>query len=134
MNDNDKKILQLKEEIKKKKALIKKTKFDPITNCNLKFQETSFNLHVITEETVLYLIASLNALKRGLEDLIPEEDLKLSGYSIQDWLTDLLSKYQSLKITNEVKKLASLENKLQSLLTNETQINLELKDIENTLK
>lgn len=134
MNENDKKILQLKDEIKKKNALIKKTKFNPITNCVLILHGSNYNLNVIPIDTILYLMASLNALKIALKEIAPEEELNLGNYSVDEWLTDLKSRLQVLQISKEIKKLAELEAKLQLLLTNETQVSLALKDIEDNLK
>ena len=96
---NDKVILDLKKEIQKKKSLLaKETKFTPITNCSLELDGSRFNLHVVNKETLLLLIAKLTSLKTAISITMPEEKLMISGYDVEDWLTDLTSKFKVLNI------------------------------------
>lgn len=131
---NDKVILDLKKEIEaKKKLLAKNSKFNPITNCSLKFENLTYNLHVINKQTILYLVAKLTALKTALYLQLPDETLEIDGFSVDDWLTDLINKFNLVNVSIEKEKLTRLENQLHSLLTTETKVELELDDIKKQI-
>jgi hypothetical protein len=119
---NDKLILQLKKEIEDKKALLAKSeKFIPETNCSLTLFGIKYNLHVQTSNQLAFLKAFLKSLD--------SPNLILEGYKIEDWIKDIDVKYSMLNIQLEKDRLKTLENKLYSLLSNETKVSLEIEDI-----
>lgn len=119
---NDKLILQLKKEIEQKKSLLAKSdKFIPETNCSLTLFGIKYNLHVQTSNQLLFLKAFLNSLN--------SPDLILEGYKVEDWIKDIEVKYSILNIQSEKDRLKVLENKLYSLLSNDTKVSLEIEDI-----
>ncbi len=133
-SQNDKIILNLKNEIEiKKKSLNKAKKFSPITNCSIELFEKRFNLNVLDKSQLLYLISHLNALKSSLYSLYPNETLMISSFSIDEWLTDLQSKFEYLNIKIEEDRLKTLEDKLHNLLSVDTKVGLEIEGLKKLI-
>lgn len=132
---NDKVILELQKKIKEKENLLKgsSSKFSPKTNCSLVLQGTRYNLHVISKEELLFNIAVIKSLENALKEEFPGEALVISGYSSSDWLSDLKTKFNSLNISMEKERLKILKERLHNLLSTDTKVNLEIKDLENQI-
>jgi hypothetical protein len=62
------------------------------------------------------------------------ETLNISGYSINDWMTDIKLKLDILSQKEEENSLKALESKLAALLSNDKKTELELSSIEKLLK
>lgn len=134
-NVNDEKILELKAQIKEKKEKLKKAKkFVPITNCSIELDGQRHNLQVLNKEQLMMLAVKLNFYKLSADDLGLLNDFTMSGYNLEDWLTDINLKLAVVVQREEENKLQALENKLQTLLSNEKQVELEIGNIEAMLK
>lgn len=134
MEANDSKILELKKQIEEKKKKIKKSqKFTPNTNCILTFQGITNNINVLNEEQLINLHINLVMFYNTAIDL-DYNDVKLSGYSLQNWIEDVQSKIENLSIKKEVSKLNQMEEKLHQLLSNDKKVELEISAIEDMLK
>lgn len=134
-NKNDKRILALREKIAEKKEEIKKVgRFNPITNCSLEILGVRFNLNVLDKEQAALLLIQLNAYQMSAEDLGFEDELTISGYPLNDWISDVESKLETLFVRDEERKLKVMEAKLEKLLSEEKKVELELDDIESFLK
>lgn len=128
--NNDNAILALKAKIEEKKKLIKKSeKFTPITNCSLLLNGERFNLNVLGKDSLVFLGSSLQAIKNASLELFPEEDLIISGFTVDQWLTDIKSKFSNITIKLEENKLKALEDRLHNLLSTDKKVELELGDI-----
>ena len=134
MKKSDEKILNLKKKIDEKRKALKDIKFTPITNCILSLNGNRYNLHVnLPIEEISMLISLLNSMKMGLKEILPEETLMISGYSVDDWLTDLKAKYY---LTNQVKeklRLKDLEEELTNLLSNSKKVELRIDSLEKEI-
>lgn len=131
---NDKLILTLKQEIEQKKNLLSKAqKFTPKTNCSLSIFGSSLNLHVANKEDLLRVIASVKSLELGLESCLPGETLMIGGYSSEEWLEDLINKFNNLNLSLEKARLKSLEEKLYNLLSVDTKVSLEIENIKKSI-
>jgi len=120
--------------LKKKKALLARSKkFDPITNCNFNFRGDRFNIHTISKEKVLLLIAEVKSLQSALKEVMPEETLIMNGWSAENWLTDLIAKYNNLNVSMERTRLQNLEAKLHNLLSLDAKVELEIEDIKKQI-
>ena len=127
---NDNVILKLKDEVKKQKEAIKKIKpFVPVTNCSLELYGTRFNLHTLNKETIVTIMVRLNAYKMSAEDLGLSKEFKISGFSADEWISDLKTKYLLIGKKEEEEKLKKLETKLHNLLSNDKKVELEIDDI-----
>jgi hypothetical protein len=132
-NNNDKRILELKETIKKKKnKIIKLKKFSPITNCSLNLSEKRYNIHTLTLDKLTLLLIELNLYKISANDL-GIKYLVISGYKIDEWISDIKQKIDIFNIEQEKKDLDILEKKLTSLLSDNTKTELEINEISNLL-
>ena len=64
---NDKVILNLKNEIdKKKKAITTGNRFIPITNCSITINGVKQNIHSMTINSLLFAIGYVKSLQNGL--------------------------------------------------------------------
>ena len=135
MNVNDETILNLKGKIAEKKSQLKATeKFSPITNCSLELDGQRYNIHALDKDTLVYLMSKLQAILSGYQKLELEEELVVSGYQVIQWIGDMNSKLNTLNRKVEEDKLKAMEKRLNDLLSTDTKINLELKELESLLK
>ena len=134
-NANDKKILDLKKQIETKKSKIAKAgRFSPVTSCMLHLNGQSTNLHVQDKTGLTSLLVSVNALRLSAIDLGVESEYVLSGYNVNDWITDIKARLAILSVKEEEKKLQVLEDKLHVMLSSDKKVELEIENIEKMLK
>lgn len=132
---NDDRIMQLKEQIEKKReelAASNTSRFIPITNCLLVIDKTTYNLHVDSSEL---LLIKLNSMRLSAKDLgIDTNKLMISGYSLDNWITDVKNNLSIQNYRTEKKKLDSLEKQLTALLSDDKQTELQIDSLEELLK
>jgi len=134
-NTNDEKIMQLKSQIgEKKKNLKTKKRFTPLTNCSIEIDGVRLNLQVLNKENLIHLLVKLNSYLLSAVDLGLEDEYKYSGYSIDQWITDIKLKLDILKYDEEDKKLKELERKLENMLSSEKKVALAIDEIESLIK
>jgi len=133
--NNDEKIMELKSQIKEKKANLKKLKrFIPLTNCSLDIDGTRYNLQVLNEEQLISLLVRLNSYRMSAEDLNMLQEYQISGFKVEDWITDIKLKIEIIAQRKEENKLQELESKLHTLLSNDKKVELEIDSIIESLK
>lgn len=124
---NDDRIMQLKEQIEKKRkelAASNTSRFIPITNCLLVIDKTTYNLHVDSSEL---LLIKLNSMRLSAKDLgIDTSKLMISGYSLDNWITDVKNNLSIQNYRTEKKKLDFLEKQLTALLSDDKQTELQI--------
>ena len=131
---NDDKIMLLKSQIaEKKKGLKTKKKFSPLTNCSIELDGTRYNLHVSQKELLTNLLIKLNMYRLSVVDLELEDEYIMSGFRVDEWITDIKLKLEILKYEEEDRKLKVLEQKLHVLLSNEKQVSLAIEEIESMI-
>lgn len=126
---NDDRIMQLKKQISvKREELAKRTsRFVPITNCLLDLDKITYNLHVESSEM---LLIKLNMISMSAKDLeIDIDNLMISGYSLNDWITDVKSNLEVQKYKKEKNNLNALEKKLDALLSEDKQTELKIDEL-----
>jgi len=132
-NKNDQVVFALQEQIKKKKASLKSSeRFSPITNCSLNIDGERHNLNVVDIDLCKILLMKIHLLLTAAKDL-QLEYVFFSGFSLEDWKTDLQSKLAYLGRKTEEAKLKTMEDKLQQLLSQEARVGIELESIANEL-
>lgn len=133
---NDKRIVQLKEAIvKKKEELGKVQKFIPFTNCSLSFRGNLINIHTLNLITAQDLLIELNTIRLSVNDLgIKIEDYKLGNYNLLEWMSDIKAKMDVLKVKDEEVKLREMERTLDKLMSEAKRTELELDSIAEMLK
>ena len=132
---NDDRIMQLKEQIEKKReelAASNTSRFIPITNCLLLIDKTTYNLHVDSSEL---LLIKLNSMRLSAKDLgIDTSKLIISGYSLDNWITDVKNNLSIQNYRTKKKKLDMLEKQLTALLSDDKQTALQIDSLEELLK
>ena len=127
VNQNDRIILQLQQEVEeKKKKLARAGNFRPITNMSLVIFGITYNLHVININELKFLEAFLLSLNK--------EDLIISNNTIENWLSDITTKITMKDIAEEQKDLEAMEKELESLLTNDTRVSLKLDKLASKIR
>lgn len=128
MNKNDERVLQLKKIIDEKKSELKAVKrFTPLTNCVLNLENRNYNLNVLQLDDLKLLLVKLNMYLMSAKDLNVE--LNISGYSIEDWMTDVKFKMEIFEHKKKECELKVLEAKLDKMLSDEKKTELELDEI-----
>jgi len=133
-NTNDEKIMLLKFQIaEKKKGLKTKKKFSPLTNCSIELDGVRYNLHVSQKELLTNLLVKLNMYRLSIVDIELEDEYIMSGFSVDEWITDIRLKLEILKYEEEDRKLKVLESKLHNLLSLDKKVELEIGEIESMI-
>lgn len=128
MSKNDERVLQLKKIIDEKKSELKVVKrFTPLTNCVLNLENENYNLNVLQLDDLKLLLVKLNMYLMSAKDL--DVELDISGYSIEDWMTDVKSKMEIFEQKKKESELKTLEAKLDKMLSDEKKTELELDEI-----
>lgn len=133
---NDERIIELKKIIEKKREELNNmhSRFLPKTNCILQLDGETYNLNVATWN-LAYLIIKINALIKSAESLnMSAEEIIISGFSLADWFDDIKSKKDSIDYRDKKRELATIENKLNSLLSDDKQTELQIDSLEALLK
>ncbi|QPK89845.1 hypothetical protein IEN91_05250 [Bacillus velezensis] len=134
-NTNDQRILKLKKQIEvKKEKLGKLSRFAPITNCSLEVDGVRFNINVLDKEKLIMLAVKINSYLLSAKDLGYENQFIISGYKVEDWLTDIQSRLDILSKKDEERSLKAMEDKLAKLLSEDKKVELEIDEIESLLK
>jgi hypothetical protein len=132
-NKNDERILELKKQIAEKKEKIGKIgRFTSVTNLSLELDGARFNLNVLDKEKLQQMLIKLTSYVISARTL-KLEDVLYSGYTLNDWITDITSKLDILSKKDEERKLAQMEAKLSKMLSDEKQIELELDEMASFL-
>lgn len=123
---NDERIMQLKATIEQKRKELSgtSTRFNPITNCLLVLDKVTYNLHVESNELLLIRLNSMYLSAKDLE--IDTSTLMISGYCLDDWITDVKNNLKIQKYKAEKKKLDTLEKQLTQLLSDDKQTELQI--------
>lgn len=134
-NTNDQRILKLKEQIaEKKKTLNRASRFSPITNCSIEVDGVRYNIQVLNREDLISLMVKLNSYILSAKDLNILDEYLISGYKVEDWITDIKSRIEILSSKDEERKLKIMEDKLLKLLSDGKKVELEIDEIESILK
>lgn len=128
---NDDTIMELKAKIaqKREKLATLKSKFVPETTCSIALDGVIYNLHVMDKPSLVLLICKLNALYESAKSLECVHELVISGYNIETWMEDVRSRLSSMDYASEMKKLAGLESRLDSMLSDNKKTEIELESI-----
>lgn len=134
-SQNDEKVLLLTEKIAVQKTRLNKTeKFNPKTHCALVLFGQTYNLHTLNKQTCVLLIAHVRSLFLAWSTLdLGRDPLVISDFQASIWLDDLISKYEILNIKEEATRLKGLELQLETLLSHDTRVELELTKLEGQI-
>ena len=104
------------------------------TNFHISIDNTVVDIRWLSKEQLIALIVKLNCYKISAKELGLLDEYIISGYNVRDWIEDIKAKLDVVSRKDEERKLTEMENKLHYLLSNEKKIELELTEIEASLK
>jgi hypothetical protein len=141
----DKKIQDMFELVlKQKKEIQTIEKYSYITNCSFSFDPDGankrHNLQVVPIDTLVdilgFLIQKRDAFLEAKKMLALDNKYQFEymGFSFEDWYNDIQSRISKITITEKRKKLQTIEEKLNSLLSPEKKRELELIELEKMLE
>lgn len=135
MSKNDDKILELKKQIETKKndLAARKVRFSPETNCVLDLDGNKFNLNVLDDGALMFLMLKLNLYNMSADNLKMPHPI-ISGYSVDLWINDIKSKLAVAGMKREEADLKRMEAKLDKLLSEEKKTELEIDEIASLLQ
>jgi len=129
---NDTRIETLKAEVaKKKKALGKKVRFEPITNCVITLRNHNLNINTLDKNDLTVLALDLSSLRKENKSL--KLDLSFNGFTVDEWFTDVKSKLDVMIQKEKIKSLELVEKKLTKLLSGEKQTELAIDELESMI-
>lgn len=143
MSKNDERIIELQQMIANKEEAIPTNKFNPMTTCIIELDGTKYNLNVADLNTLSLLYCKLeslniafksaNKMKEGLSYyMIPIPEI--SGFTINEWLTDITFKIAETRWKAERDKLKKYKEQLDTLLSDDKKTELLLDEIMKELK
>lgn len=132
VQDNDKKIKVLKEQITEQINTIKPIPKDFVTNLILTFRTTTYNLNVLSEPNLKELLINLYLYQFAIDKLEITE-FNLSGYNVEDWICDIRKLLEIKKRNQKLTQLHSTLDKLNDLMSNEAKTEEFLDSIQQML-
>lgn len=135
MSKNDDRILELKEQIELKKTELskKRIKFMPETNCVLELDNTKYNLNVVSDDVLMFLIVKLNMYIMSADNLKMPHPM-FGGYIVDVWIKDIENKLRVSGYKKEEANLKAMEAKLDKLLSEDKKAELEINSIAELLQ
>lgn len=129
-------LKQKKLDIEKSEKEIKKSW---LTNCsyeNMKGQSINLqtaqlsSIHKVVTEILLYE----SYQDKSAQILGIENNLKIQGYSSEDWISDCVKRVSVLKIKTQKEQLEQLEKRLEGILSTDQKRQKEFEAIQKSLK
>lgn len=133
MRENDKSILELKASVKSKRdSFGVKPIFSPKTKCMFMFNGVNYNINVLKQSELEVLHVQLNNLIESAKEF--NYDLYIDNCLVTDLVDDVKSKINVIKYNNNIKKFEQIENKLDSLMSEDIKTELALKELAEAIK
>lgn len=133
MRENDKSIIALKADIEnKRKNVGTKPIFSPKTKCMFTFNGVNYNINVLKQSELEVLHVQLNNLVESAKEF--NYDLYIDSCLVTDLIDDVVSKLSVIKYNNGIKKFEQIENKLDSLMSEDIKTELALKELAEAIK
>lgn len=141
----DTKVLELFNKVKEKQRKIAAASESPrwVTSCTVGFNpdttQDRINIQTITDlnkivDIYSFLLNKEATYDKAIADLGIKIVPKWMGYSIDNWKKDIKTRVGQIQLNNEKKELASLESRLDALITIEQRREMELAAIEKELQ
>jgi hypothetical protein len=139
MSTNDDKIKELLNQLNdKKNKLGKRERHVLETNGLLKIDDKSFNINTINNPNVIVellanLISRENNYNEAAKRLNIQSQFTWNGYTIEQWETDFRNRLNVIEYDRKLKELKELENRLNSLISDDGKTSLEIDNISGVL-
>lgn len=138
----DDKILELHKVVKQKKHELelseKAQKQTWVTNCSFKLlSANSTNITTASEGQIVRMTTELLTVKNNLEDanklLGTNQELKIDGYTFDEWLQDFKKRIATIQFNSKKAELNLLESRLDAIVSPEQRRLMELEEITKSL-
>lgn len=142
MKESDKKIQDLIAKIEKDEIELAALgrKISPWrTNGSFSFNSKTFNIHTISDETVIIdavanLLSKKNNLKEACDLLgLDAPVFKHEGFTFDDYLTDFKNRLLKITQSKQKAKLKTAKKRLEQLMSEDLRTAKELEEIERSL-
>lgn len=128
-------ILEYQQQLAFKEAeLAKVTGFKPKTNCSLTLNNIHYNIQTLDEVNLGLVLANVQALTDGFGKHFPENDLIISGYSSEKWISDLKGLYEKLSVRKRQAEISTMKAELNELLSDDAKKDLRMKALMDKMK
>lgn len=108
--------------------------FNNYNKCHLIFEKIPYNLNICTNDELVLLLIRLNSMRLSAKDLdMDTSKIMISGYSLDDWITDIKNNLESKTYKKKKKDLDNLEKELTALLSDDKQTELKIDSLEALL-
>jgi len=143
MSKNDERILILKKQIEEQKRQLKEQtsvkEQQYKTNKIIELDGVKYNLNVIQEEAICEILTTLGGKLCAMNILLNEYEIMLrdkytiSGYTVDDWISDLKYHLLKLEAKRKEKALKQKEEQLDKLLSEDKKTELMLDELTKSL-
>lgn len=135
---NDKIIKELTDAVAKRHSELKKIdSYEFKTNCIIDDQGRKVNIQVLSLDDLYcqlsYFLYTQDKIDSVNSELGLKHGVKIGGYSIGDWCSDMKHLIQKRSVESKKKELATIESKLDSMLSPEAKQQRELDEIRKNL-
>lgn len=143
MNKNsvDQQVMALLQKVRQKKEAISTHKRPPWkTNCSYPTVDNQrINIQTIRDVDKLLDIAAgilidIEYKQRAANKLSLEFDQTINGYTAEDWLEDIQTRVNMLKIDREKIEIQELDKRINKLVSFEQRREMELRELQELLK
>lgn len=134
----DKKIEELFAVVKAQKAEVEKAEKESKRSWNSNgsfklFAATPVNIQTATEDMILRCLTELLTFKNNSEEALEmlglKKEVKLDGYTVEEWLEDFKKRIATIHLKAKKEKLKTLEDRLTSIVSPEQKRQMELEAI-----
>lgn len=140
----DQMVMDLLTKVREKKEAIKKAEKNRPqwkTNCSIGSEndcQARTNIQTIRDQQQLItiyaeLIRLSDAVKEAAKALDLEYNNKYRNYPVEDWLDDLKTRAQMLKIEEQKKEIEELDKRINKLVTQDQRREMELQELQKLL-
>lgn len=132
IQNNDKRIKELKEKIQDQLNNLPKVTMDFNTNLVLDFHGKQYNLNMASMNTLQEVLINLYLYQTAI-DALNIHEFSLNGFIVEDWIQDINKLIDIRNTKNRRKELTDAITKLDSLLSDVAKTADFLDDVENLL-
>jgi len=141
--ERDQLINQLLKKVEEKKAEVEKIK-NPVFKTNLSVinplfgdGNTRINLNVASEEVLFSLLYSFDFIIEKNKTIMSDHGInglsEWHGFKWDEWSNDIVLKIKQKNSQKQIKELREMEDKLNSLMSEDQKRDIELEALKNTL-
>lgn len=139
----DQEVMALLQKVRQKKEAIKTQKRPQWkTNCSYALRENPnqrINIQTVRDEDKLLdlaggMLLDVEYKQKAADKLGLEFNQTINGYSHEDWLEDIQTRANMLKVEKEKREIEELDRRINKLVSSEQRREMELRELQELLK